>query len=676
MTVNLSLLAGAGAQFFDDNGVPLAGGFLYTYSAGSTTPATTYINNGGITQNSNPIVLDAAGRVPYEIWLTEGLNYKFVLKDSTNAEIWTKDNISGATDGYNLTVFEAALANTTDVTKGDALVGFRQSNSSGAFTGAVARTVHDKLQEFISVKDFGAVGDGVTDDTAAITNAINAANFLAINKTYAGSTTYVATAPAVYFPIGTYLISSTIVPSSPTSSLTLIGDGKSILIGTGTKSISPFSFTAMRYLTIKNIHFQNFNTALTISSGNLDLCNYIFENVCGEAISLFLDTVSYAASRSTNVAFYSCEFQYEVVKLANLYCDNVSFYSCWLGSGSGAEYIKANSSLSFYSCVFIPAGTDAIGRCWVLYTNTNGSGGTSTDQFRGVAFYKCRVSNEGANCPLVVNDYPQSSQYITTPCITFDSCELNGYHSSAYESGGTETGIVQLLQYPASIKFSNCGFVVLGGTNYCLVGKNSTLTTTPPASFLIDMDDASYRNAQWTVGESSTYTLAVSLRNWIRNPDPACYGSMIENGNLHVVSGTSSGQVKTTFTVNSGYNDATYQIPMCFYLILTGQGNGTNNNYGYAGSSIYLVTINGYYDTSIKTKITATKLSGTTWGLASASNSDIVNIGFGTSESAPSTIATASTYTVTCVFGANSPIGRARLIPLINRENRYGEYPN
>ena len=49
MTVDISLFAGAGAQFFDDNGVPLAGGLIYTYAAGTTTAATTYTSATGLT---------------------------------------------------------------------------------------------------------------------------------------------------------------------------------------------------------------------------------------------------------------------------------------------------------------------------------------------------------------------------------------------------------------------------------------------------------------------------------------------------------------------------------------------------------------------------------------------------------------------------------------------------
>jgi microcystin-dependent protein len=94
MAVNLSPI-GNGFQFFTTTGLPLAGGYLYTYQAGSTTPLATYTDNGGTSSNTNPIQLGTDGRPPAEIWLTYGVNYKFVLADSTNSVIQTYDNLYG-----------------------------------------------------------------------------------------------------------------------------------------------------------------------------------------------------------------------------------------------------------------------------------------------------------------------------------------------------------------------------------------------------------------------------------------------------------------------------------------------------------------------------------------------------------------------------------------------------
>jgi len=147
MAISLSTVAGAAAQFFTDSGVPLSGGLLYTYAAGTTTPLTTYTSNTGLAINTNPIVLNSAGRVPYEIWLTIGSSYKFVLSDSNNVQIASYDNLTGSLNANT-------LANTSDVALGDALVGFRQSDTSGLLTGSIGSTVHNKLQESISVLDF------------------------------------------------------------------------------------------------------------------------------------------------------------------------------------------------------------------------------------------------------------------------------------------------------------------------------------------------------------------------------------------------------------------------------------------------------------------------------------------------------------------------------------------
>jgi len=95
MAVNLSPLGGAGWQFFDNNGIPLSGGLLYTYLAGTTTPIATYTSASGSIANSNPIVLDSSGRPPNEIWLNGIYSYKFVLQNSSGSQIWSMDNLSG-----------------------------------------------------------------------------------------------------------------------------------------------------------------------------------------------------------------------------------------------------------------------------------------------------------------------------------------------------------------------------------------------------------------------------------------------------------------------------------------------------------------------------------------------------------------------------------------------------
>ena len=94
MSVNLSPI-GNSEQFFDNNGIPLAGGLLYAYQAGSSTPLATYTTINGTVANANPIVLNSSGRLDNEVWLTYGYFYKFVLKDASDNLLGTYDNIYG-----------------------------------------------------------------------------------------------------------------------------------------------------------------------------------------------------------------------------------------------------------------------------------------------------------------------------------------------------------------------------------------------------------------------------------------------------------------------------------------------------------------------------------------------------------------------------------------------------
>jgi hypothetical protein len=84
---------GNGQQFFDNNGVPLSGGLIYTYQAGSSTPLATYTTSLGTTPNTNPIILDSSGRTPNQVWMQTGYSYKFVIQTSAGITLQTLDNL-------------------------------------------------------------------------------------------------------------------------------------------------------------------------------------------------------------------------------------------------------------------------------------------------------------------------------------------------------------------------------------------------------------------------------------------------------------------------------------------------------------------------------------------------------------------------------------------------------
>lgn len=95
-------------HFDNAAGVPLSGGKLFVYSAGTTSKINTYTSSGGGTANANPVILNTRGEA--NVWLTPGTLYKFVLSPSTDSDpptnpIFTVDNIfsnaSSAAGGQN-----------------------------------------------------------------------------------------------------------------------------------------------------------------------------------------------------------------------------------------------------------------------------------------------------------------------------------------------------------------------------------------------------------------------------------------------------------------------------------------------------------------------------------------------------------------------------------------------
>ncbi len=390
MAVFLSPVGGAAVQFFDNSGQVLTGGLLYTYLAGTTTPAATYTSNTGTQFHTNPIILDASGRIPNggEVWLAQNIQYKFVLKDANSVLIGTWDNIIGINSNFlnysvqeetqtatqGQTVFTLATisytpgTNTlsvyvngskqipvlnyaeTDATTVTFLTGLNVGDvvdfttavslSSGVTsadlvtyneggTGAITRTVQAKLQESVSIKDFGAVGDGVTDDTDAIQNTFNYA---------------IPNNIQIVIPSGTYLIngSITITKASGLRTPTYItGGGTLYKPTTGTMftcanpATSEISFTNIFFLGDLTANVVAFYCGENFINSYFINCSFRNFTTCFNSTGYLMQSLYFTNCIFTSIASYAFNvISANNVKIDKCTCEEMSTGSFWNGPAS------------------------------------------------------------------------------------------------------------------------------------------------------------------------------------------------------------------------------------------------------------------------------------------------------------------------------------------------------
>lgn len=483
------------AQFFSNSGRPLVGGRIHTYVAGSSTRARTYQDAANVQINTNPIILDARGEAA--IYLAEGVEYKFVVEDSTGALIMTQEPVYGAiwpnasewpsdaTLSYqymteakaaasasgpikfyntkaqadaaigtmangdiievsqdetragartrykvqagalvfviNLDQMRIDLANDTDPTKGAALTGYDGGSvqavlddakpmqgyaalraysgratgvriTSAGIAGFFQRSETDTTSAdnggtvivdasdrrwkrlytgFVDVHWFGAIGDGVADDHAAVQAAITA-----VKNALGGG---------VWFPTGTYKLSATLVIPEDWP-IALIGEGVDATIlkytgasnalsmrRTGSGSVVKCGIEQMRitgnadavigldlYFAyacfVKNVLFDGFRTGISVEQS----WSLHFDMV--HAVSCTEDGV-YLAAESNNIKFTACEF-----------------YNC----GRAGAYVIGSRAVTFDTCT--------------LETNAYGAVVTSNAArpSHGVAFTGCYIEGNSS----------------------------------------------------------------------------------------------------------------------------------------------------------------------------------------------------------------------------------------------------------------------------------------
>lgn len=233
-----------GQQFFDNNGLPLVGGKIYTYEAGTSTPLAAYTDQGGLTPQTNPIVLDGSGRA--QIWIPN-VNYKFVVKTSLDVTLYTYDFVNpfSIADGSIGTAQLADGAVTTPKLATNAVSTIKIQN--GAVTA-------EKLAAGVGILPDLAVGPAqlYTTISAAITAAVS------------GQSIYVQT--------GNYLESVTV--NKP---ITIIGSGRGAVIG-GTLTIA----SGGSYSMVQNLRVM---TGIVVDSGVVQSQIINFWNAAGQSVT-------------------------------------------------------------------------------------------------------------------------------------------------------------------------------------------------------------------------------------------------------------------------------------------------------------------------------------------------------------------------------------------------------
>jgi hypothetical protein len=193
-------------------------------------------------------------------------------------------------------------------------------------SGAVARTIDNKLKDVFSVKDFGAVGDGITDDRAAIQTALGA--MFGLSGISSGT---------IYFPYGRYKINAALGYEPVNKDIKLLGDNATIQWGSATGAGMLTLNGNTNYIHIEGIIFDanNTNSRIFQSYSASQSTARIFINNCQ-----FLNT--FATTETPASLGCYIEGGFESVTLTNSLFKNILRSSAGITGGGCQAFVVTN----------------------------------------------------------------------------------------------------------------------------------------------------------------------------------------------------------------------------------------------------------------------------------------------------------------------------------------------
>jgi cytoskeletal protein CcmA (bactofilin family) len=249
-------------QYFTNDGEPLSGGKIYFYQGGSfTIQRNTYSDATGNTLNTNPIVLNSAGRANVDVFgeVTGSYNIVLATSDDTILQSWesvslsvlpTNLSITGNVSVAGTVTANAFVGNVATISgnvaanyftgNGALLTSITASSANVTFTqqgaNAISQTVQSKLYQVVNIADFGASASAnAAVNTAAINSAIQAAD-------------------TIYIPSGTFQCNTITMRSG----VSIYGNGPTSVLQfaagqTGLYGLSPSASTYLENINISNL---------------------------------------------------------------------------------------------------------------------------------------------------------------------------------------------------------------------------------------------------------------------------------------------------------------------------------------------------------------------------------------------------------------------------------------
>lgn len=657
--------------FTDTNGGPLDGGYVYIGTANQnpkTSPITVYLDSDMTIPAPQPL-RTTAGRIvkngsPAAIY-SSASTFSILIENKSGQQVaFTAEAESDPASNM------VALA----ASSGSSLVGFIQSGA-----GAVARTMQDRGREVVSVTDFGADPTGVADSTAAFQAAVD--YFQSISNGYASP--YVT----VKIPAGTYKIAGTngveIEYSFDVMQLCFEADAGAKLVGDGSNYAFKFNSVAapagggFRNI-FKKLTLEGFGTAIRWHTNNRDQCSLKIVDCESQSNDVFLDTVSYANSRSSLVKIESCFFNDTRVAV-NHYTDHMSIKDCWFfakeGSYDALIYLGGDGAVGIRDSFFIPHPTPLATPANARFIDYFCSGTAADRSVKSLTVSNCRHSLEGVRPFLWFWDYNTGINGDNQVCsITLEDSYFGG-------TGGNSV-VTYKQGYPGSVNLRNCK--VLASAEIVSIAAGNTYPPVPSSpsalTYHVIMIDEATRLSQSNTNNAASLVDA--------DLEPFCYDTTTQTSKYKrsfkknidyrlPAAAAGAGRVKVSVPVffDSASSVSSRDI-MSFIVVTVSDAGGPGfSNPPYRSQAVTLVSVIGGNSGSTVKRIAATALQDAQGGISFAYANN-VSVFWGTGNTGSADIAANSTSgtedNITIAWDSTTPeVSWAYIIPLAGmRENQ------